>query len=108
MESVEIRWPNGATEKPAHVPADAIYTVVEGSGIRDTKPLPPPGSPVALTRDTIAPQHQISQTLAAARMRQWPVSRAQHAAPQPGKMSAIEPTIFPLTFLINPLYYMPR
>src|SRR6266403_1217703 len=44
MESVEIRWPNGATETLRNIPADAIYTVAEGSGIRDTKPLPPPGS----------------------------------------------------------------
>jgi hypothetical protein len=44
MESVEIRWPNGATETLHNIPADAIYTIVEGSGIRDTKPLPPPGS----------------------------------------------------------------
>jgi hypothetical protein len=44
MESVEIRWPNGSTEILHNVPADVIYTIVEGSGIRDTKPLPPPGS----------------------------------------------------------------
>ncbi len=44
MESVEIRWPNGATETLQNVPADAIYTIVEGSGIRDTKPLPSPGA----------------------------------------------------------------
>jgi hypothetical protein len=47
MESVEIRWPNGTTETLHNVSADAIYTIVEGSGIRDTKPLPPPGSAVA-------------------------------------------------------------
>src|SRR6266478_5899241 len=44
MESVEIRWPNGATETLQNVPADAIYTILEGSGIRDTKPLPSPGA----------------------------------------------------------------
>ena len=44
MESVEIRWPNGATETLQNVAADNIYTIVEGSGIRDTKPLPLPGS----------------------------------------------------------------
>jgi len=44
MESVEIRWPNGTTETLQNLPADAIYTIVEGSGIRDTKPLPPPGA----------------------------------------------------------------
>src|SRR5882724_6506313 len=57
MDTVEIRWPNAATETLRNVPADAIYTIVEGSGIRDTKPLPQHGSPVAITRDTIAPQH---------------------------------------------------
>jgi hypothetical protein len=44
MESVEIRWPNGTTETLQNVPADAIYTIIEGSGIRDSKALPPPGS----------------------------------------------------------------
>jgi enediyne biosynthesis protein E4 len=47
METVEIRWPNGATETLQNVSADAIYTIVEGSGIRDAKPLPPSGSAVA-------------------------------------------------------------
>jgi hypothetical protein len=53
MDSVEIRWPNGNTETLKNVPADAICTIVEGSGIRDTKPLPPPGSatpPVGVRR----------------------------------------------------------
>ncbi len=47
MESLEIRWPNGATETVQNVPADSIYTLVEGSGIRDSKPLPPPGAATA-------------------------------------------------------------
>lgn len=42
MESVEIRWPNGTVETLQNVAADGIYTVVEGSGIRNTTPLPPP------------------------------------------------------------------
>jgi hypothetical protein len=42
IESVEIRWPNGKLETLENVAADAIYTVVEGSGIRNTTPLPPP------------------------------------------------------------------
>jgi hypothetical protein len=46
MESVEIRWPSGVTQTLQNVPADAIYTVVEGSGIRDAKPLPPPGAAI--------------------------------------------------------------
>ncbi len=48
MESVEIRWPNGSTETLQNIAADNIYTIVEGSGIRDTKPLPPPGAPVTV------------------------------------------------------------
>jgi hypothetical protein len=42
MESVEIRWPSGKVETLENVAADAIYTIVEGSGIRNTTPLPPP------------------------------------------------------------------
>src|SRR5439155_18806810 len=42
MESVEIRWPTGKTETLANVAADAIYTIVEGEGIRNRTPLPPP------------------------------------------------------------------
>jgi len=42
MESVEIRWPSGKVETLENVAADAIYTIVEGAGIRTTTPLPPP------------------------------------------------------------------
>jgi hypothetical protein len=42
MESVEIRWPSGKVETLENVAADAIYTIVEGAGIRDSKALPPP------------------------------------------------------------------
>lgn len=42
MQSVEIRWPNGSVETFQNVPADLIYTIVEGEGIRDKKALPPP------------------------------------------------------------------
>jgi len=42
IESVEIRWPSGATEKLQNLPADAIYTITEGQGVSATKPLPPP------------------------------------------------------------------
>jgi hypothetical protein len=42
IDSVEIRWPNGKVETLENIAADAIYTIVEGEGIRDTKPLPPP------------------------------------------------------------------
>jgi len=41
MESVRIRWPNGDVEPLQDVAADNIYTVVEGKGIQDRKPLPP-------------------------------------------------------------------
>ena len=44
MESVEIRWPNGNVELLQDVVGDYLYTVVEGKGIADKKPLPPPGS----------------------------------------------------------------
>jgi hypothetical protein len=41
MESVEIRWPNGNVESLKDVASDYIYTIVEGKGIQDRKPLPP-------------------------------------------------------------------
>jgi hypothetical protein len=41
MESVQIRWPNGNVEPLQDVAGDYIYTVVEGKGITDRKPLPP-------------------------------------------------------------------
>jgi enediyne biosynthesis protein E4 len=41
IDSAEIRWPNGKVETLQNLAADAIYTVVEGEGIRETKPLPP-------------------------------------------------------------------
>jgi hypothetical protein len=43
MESVEIRWPSGKVETLENVAADAIYTIVEGAGIRESKALPPAG-----------------------------------------------------------------
>jgi hypothetical protein len=39
MSKVVIRWPNGKEEELKDVAADAIYTVVEGSGIKDKKAL---------------------------------------------------------------------
>jgi hypothetical protein len=44
MDKVEIRWPNGNIETLKNVPADAIYTIVEGQGIAGTIKLPPPAS----------------------------------------------------------------
>jgi len=44
MSEVEIRWPSGKIETLHDVPADYIYTLVEGEGIRDKLPLPSPGA----------------------------------------------------------------
>ncbi len=41
MSEVNIRWPNGETEVLRDVPADFIYTVVEGTGIQRKVVLPP-------------------------------------------------------------------
>jgi hypothetical protein len=41
MDEVSIRWPNGDKESLKDVPADFIYTVVEGKGITDKIALPP-------------------------------------------------------------------
>jgi enediyne biosynthesis protein E4 len=41
MSEVSIRWPNGETEILNDIPADFIYTVVEGSGIQQRVVLPP-------------------------------------------------------------------
>lgn len=41
---VEIRWPSGAVETLKNLAADAIYTLVEGQGVRNTLKLPPPGN----------------------------------------------------------------
>jgi len=43
MDSVQIRWPSGKVEELKDVAADEIYTLVEGQGIKDTKPLSSPG-----------------------------------------------------------------
>ncbi len=40
MDEVEIRWPSGRREKLVDVPADFIYTVVEGQGIQQKRALP--------------------------------------------------------------------
>jgi hypothetical protein len=40
IESIQIRWPNGNVEPLQDVAADYIYTIVEGKGIQDKKPLP--------------------------------------------------------------------
>jgi hypothetical protein len=42
MQRVQIRWPSGLVEELKDVPADAIYTIVEGQGITQTVKLAPP------------------------------------------------------------------
>jgi hypothetical protein len=42
MDEVEIRWPSGKVEVLRNVPADFIYSIVEGQGIADKTRLPPP------------------------------------------------------------------
>lgn len=41
IAKIEIRWPNGKTEELKDLAADAIYTIVEGSGVKETLQLPP-------------------------------------------------------------------
>ncbi len=45
MNEVSIRWPNGETETLRDVPADFIYTLVEGGGIHEKVALPPLAEP---------------------------------------------------------------
>jgi hypothetical protein len=40
MTEVEIRWPSGRVEVMNNIPADFIYTIVEGEGIKDKAALP--------------------------------------------------------------------
>jgi hypothetical protein len=40
MNEVEIMWPSGKVEVLRNVPADFIYTMVEGEGIKDKSALP--------------------------------------------------------------------
>jgi len=40
MTEVEIRWPSGRVEALSNIPADFIYTIVEGEGIKDKAALP--------------------------------------------------------------------
>jgi enediyne biosynthesis protein E4 len=42
MSEVEIKWPSGKVEVLRDVPADFIYTIVEGAGIKDRLALPKP------------------------------------------------------------------
>jgi hypothetical protein len=40
IDEVQVRWPNGTVETLHSVPADFIYTIVEGQGIKDKVALP--------------------------------------------------------------------
>jgi len=42
MNDVEIKWPSGKVETLHDLPADFIYTIVEGQGITSKTPLPSP------------------------------------------------------------------
>ncbi|MBV8052855.1 MAG: CRTAC1 family protein [Acidobacteriaceae bacterium] len=42
MDEVDIRWPSGQTEQLHGLPADFIYTVVEGKGVQQKTALPSP------------------------------------------------------------------
>jgi hypothetical protein len=44
MSRVEIRWPNGGVETLQNVSGDAIYTIVEGHGIKSSVKLPAPAA----------------------------------------------------------------
>jgi enediyne biosynthesis protein E4 len=42
VDSVQIRWPNGNLEELKNLAADAIYTIVEGQGVKNTSKLSRP------------------------------------------------------------------
>jgi hypothetical protein len=42
MDAVEIRWPSGKSETLPNLPADFIYTIVEGEGIQEKIPFSEP------------------------------------------------------------------
>jgi hypothetical protein len=44
MESVQVRWPNGAMDQFQNLDGDYIYTIAEGKGIEGRKPIPLPPS----------------------------------------------------------------
>jgi hypothetical protein len=41
LATVEVRWPNGDVETLQNLAVDAVYTVVEGQGIKNAQALPP-------------------------------------------------------------------
>jgi hypothetical protein len=42
MKRIQIQWPSGLKEEMKDISADAIYTIVEGKGIKETIRLGPP------------------------------------------------------------------
>lgn len=50
MSRVEVNWPSGLHQAFQNIPADAIYEIVEGRGIRKLLDLPPPVAPQAASR----------------------------------------------------------
>ncbi len=42
MTRLRILWPSGLDEELTNIPADAIYTIVEGHGVKKTTKLPAP------------------------------------------------------------------
>ena len=44
MKTVEISWPSGKKETLQDVPADFIYTIVEGGGIQQKVPFTKDGN----------------------------------------------------------------
>jgi hypothetical protein len=43
IKRVQVHWPSGLVEEIKDLPADAIYTLVEGQGAKGTVKLPAPG-----------------------------------------------------------------
>jgi enediyne biosynthesis protein E4 len=50
IDEVTVRWPNGQSETIHDVPADFIYTIVEGQGVKDKVALPSPDAGLAKTQ----------------------------------------------------------
>jgi len=50
MTTVEVTWPNGGKQSFRDLPADSIYTIVEGKGITDRKPFSSSAQPLAISR----------------------------------------------------------
>lgn len=44
IDEVQVRWPNGSIETLRNLPADFLYTIVEGQGIKDKVAFPSPSA----------------------------------------------------------------